>query len=85
MSGFGFQSPAQESIIIDAASGWPELSTGEFRQHRRIPEFFEEAVIADAINRSVAEIQQQLIKYVAGSDDKDVTFTLSIGLVPDSC
>lgn len=84
MSGFGFQSPAQDSIIIDAASGWPELSTGEFRQHRRIPEFFEEAVIADSLNRSVAEIQQQLISYVTSSSaDKDVTFTLSLGLVPE--
>lgn len=84
MSGFGFQSPAQDSIIIDAASGWPELSTGEFRQHRRIPEFFEEAVIADSLNRSVAEIQQQLISYVTSSSaDKDVAFTLSLGLVPE--
>lgn len=84
MSGFGFQSPPQDSIMIDVGSGWPELSTGEFRQHRRIPEFFEEAVIADSINRSVAEIQQQLINYVTSSGtDTDVTFTLGMGLVPD--
>lgn len=84
MSGFGFQSPAQESIDIDAESGWPVLSTAEFRQHRRIPEYFEEATIADAINRSVAEVQQQLINFILSTgSDTDVTFTLSIGLVPD--
>ena len=84
MSGFGFQSPAQESIDIDAESGWPVLSTAEFRQHRRIPEYFEEATIADAINRSVAEVQQQLINFkLSTGSDTDVTFTLSIGLVPD--
>jgi hypothetical protein len=84
MSGFGFQAPAQDSIMIDAASGWPVLSTSEFREHRRIPEYFEEAAIEDAINRSAAEIQQQLINYVTSSStDKDVTFTLGLGLVPD--
>ncbi len=84
MSGFGFQSPAQESIIVDAQSGWPVLSTGEFRQHRRIPEYFEEAAISDAINRAAAEIQQQLIQFVTSvGNDKDVTFTLGLGLVPD--
>ncbi|WP_348731872.1 head completion/stabilization protein [Rheinheimera texasensis] len=84
MSGFGFQSPAQESIDIDDASGWPVLSTCEFRQHRRIPEYFEEATIADAINRSVAEVQQQIINFVRNvGTDTDVTFTLGIGLVPD--
>lgn len=84
MSGFGFQSPAQESIDIDAESGWPVLSTAEFRQHRRIPEYFEEATIADAINRSVAEVQQQIINFVRNvGTDTDVTFTLGIGLVPD--
>lgn len=84
MNGFGFQSPAQESIDIDAESGWPVLSTGEFRQHRRIPEYFEEATIADAINRSVAEVQQQIINFVRNvGTDTDVTFTLGIGLVPD--
>jgi hypothetical protein len=84
MSGFGFQAPAQDSIMIDAASGWPVLSTSEFREHRRIPEYFEEAAIEDSINRSAAEIQQQLINYVTSSStDKDVTFTLGLGLVPD--
>ncbi len=84
MSGFGFTAPVQDSITIDAGSGWPELSTAEFRQHRRIPEFFEEAVIADSLNRSVAEIQQQLINYVTSSStDKDVSFTLGEGLAPD--
>ena len=65
MSGFGFNSGEQASIAIDNDSGWPELSTGEFRQHRRIPEFFEEAVIADSLNRSSAEIQQVLITIVS--------------------
>lgn len=70
--------------MVDAASGWPELSTGEFRQHRRIPEYFEEAAIADAITRSAAEIQQQIIQYVVETAaNTDVTFTLGIGLVPE--
>lgn len=89
MSGFGFQAPAEPSIVIDAASGWPELSTGEFREQRRIPEFYAEQTLADSLNRSVAEIQQQLINYVTGnfvgqaSTDTDVPFTLSMGLVPN--
>lgn len=84
MSGFGFQAPAQDSIMIDAVSGWPVLSTSEFREHRRIPEYFQEAAIEDSINRSAAEIQQQLINYVTSSStDTDVTFTLGIGLVPE--
>lgn len=84
MSGFGFESPAQASVVIDAASGWPELSTGEFRQHRRIPEFFEEAVIADSLNRSVAEIQLQITEFLKlASADKDVTFTLGANLAPE--
>ena len=71
MSGFGFQAPAEESIVIDAGSGWPELSTGEFRELRRIPEFFSEQVIEDSLNRSVAEIQQQLIVHcLTGSLEK---------------
>jgi len=84
MSGFGFTSPAQESIAIDANSGWPELSTEQFRKDRRIPEFFEEQALADSLNRSVAEIQLQLINYVTSSSaDKDVPFTLGEGLAPD--
>jgi hypothetical protein len=85
---FGFEAAAQESIAIGSSdgsdSGWPALSTGEFRQHRRIPEYFEEAVIADSLNRSVAEIQQQLIQYVSqAATDTDVTFTLGASLAPD--
>lgn len=84
MSGFGFQTPAQESIVIDAASGWPELSTGEFRKNRRIPEFYEEASLADSLNRSVAEIQLQLINFAQqASADTDVTFTLGENLAPN--
>ena len=84
MSGFGFQAPAEESIAIDAASGWPELSTGEFRELRRIPEFFSEKAIADSLNRSVAEIQQQLLNFVArASTDTDVPFTLGASLAPN--
>lgn len=84
MSGFGFQAPAQTSITIDAGSGWPELTTAEFRKHRRIPEIFEEAVIADSLNRSVAEIQQQIINYVTSSStDRDVNFTLGESLAPE--
>lgn len=86
MSGFGFESAPQESIVIDAGSGWPELSTGDFRKNRRIPEFFEEATIADSLNRSVGEVQQQLINYVTrqlASDGTDATFTLDENLAPD--
>lgn len=87
MSGFGFQSPAQTSITIDAGSGWPELSTGEFRKDRRIPEFFEESVIADSLNRSVGEVQLQLLKFVTGNEqagaDTDVPFTLGESLAPE--
>lgn len=84
MSGFGFKTPAQDSIIIDAASGWPELSTGEFRKNRRIPEFYEEASLADSLNRSVAEIQLQLINFAQqASADTDVTFTLGENLAPN--
>lgn len=84
MSGFGFQSPAQPSITIDANSGWPELSTGEFRKDHRIPEIFEEAKIADSLNKSVAEIQQQLISFaLKASNDTDVPFTLGEGLAPN--
>ncbi|MBW0280705.1 hypothetical protein B4O99_14385 [Shewanella xiamenensis] len=84
VSGFGFQAPAEDSIAIDAASGWPELSTGEFRELRRIPEFFSEQAIADSLNRSVAEIQQQLLSFAAqASTDTDVPFTLGASLAPN--
>lgn len=84
MSGFGFTSPAQESVVIDAGSGWPELSTGEFRSHRRIPEFYEKAAVADSLNRSVAEIQQQLLGYISkASADTEVAFTLDENLAPN--
>jgi hypothetical protein len=83
MSGFGFDSTAQESIVIDAESGWPELSTGQFRKDRRIPEFYEETALADSLNRSVAEIQQQLIQFVTlASADTEVAFTLDENLAP---
>ncbi|WP_258405091.1 head completion/stabilization protein [Shewanella psychrotolerans] len=82
---FGFEAAAQASIAIDTDSGWPALSTGEFRQHRRIPETFEEAVIADSLNRSVAEVQQQLTQFIISNSetDKDVPFALGINLVPE--
>jgi hypothetical protein len=73
---FGFEATEQNSIAIDADSGWPALSTDEFRAHRRIPETYEESVLADSLNRSVAEIQQQILKvYLKGNTD--VPFTLS--------
>ena len=53
MSGFGFNAGEQASIAIDTDSGWPELSTGEFRQHRRIPEFYEEAVRRNPANQNI--------------------------------
>jgi len=85
MSGLGFDAGTEASIAIDAGSGWPELSTGEFRQHRRVPEFYEEAVIADSLNRSVEEVQQQLLKYALDdiSNGTDAPFPLSTDMVPD--
>ena len=82
MSGFGFNAGGQASIDIDKDSGWPALSSREFRTHRRIPETFEEQALADSLNRSVAEVQQQLTEYIAATD-KDVPFALGIGLIPD--
>lgn len=76
---FGFEATAQNSIEIDAASGWPALSTGEFRDHRRIPEFYEETVIADSLNRSALEVQQQILKYIM-KDNTDVAFTQTNGV-----
>jgi hypothetical protein len=85
MSGFGFDAGQQASMAIDTDSGWPALSTGEFRQHRRIPEFFEEAALADSLNRSVAEVQQQLLKYVTSlaAQDTEVAFALGASLAPE--
>jgi len=77
---FGFEAEQQANITIDNNSGWPALSTAEFRQHRRIPEFYEETVLADSLNRSVAEIQQQILKIATG-DYKDVAPTLPFTLV----
>ena len=76
---FGFEATAQNSIEIDAVSGWPALSTGEFRDHRRIPEFYEETVIADSLNRSALEVQQQILKYIM-KDNTDVAFTHTNGV-----
>jgi hypothetical protein len=73
---FGFEAEKQASIAIDENSGWPVLATAEFRQHRRIPEFFEETVLADSLNRSVTEIQQQIVKF-STKGYTDVPFTLS--------
>lgn len=77
----GFENEKQANIAIDHNSGWPLLSTAEFRQHRRIPEFYEETVIADSLNRSVGEIQQQILSFTLKSDT-DVSFILLNG-VPD--
>ena len=73
---FGFEAPEQASMPVDQLSGWPALSTGEFRQHRRIPEQFEEATLADSLNRSCAEIQMQLLNYAQNSD---VPFSFVLG------
>ena len=76
---FGYEATAQNSIEIDAQSGWPALSTGEFRDHRRIPEFYEETVIADSLNRSALEVQQQLLNYIM-KENTDVSFTITNGV-----
>ena len=80
---FGFEAGQQQSIAIDNDSGWPALSTGEFRQHRRIPEYFEESVLADSLNRSVAEIQQQLLSFIITAQGTEATFALDASLAPD--
>lgn len=73
---FGFEATEQANIAIDANSGWPLLGTEDFRKNRRIPETYEESTLADSLNRSVAEIQQQITKvYLKGHTD--VPFTLS--------
>lgn len=78
---FGFEAQHQANITIDATSGWPVMSTAEFRQHRRIPEFYEETVLADSLNRSVAEVQQQLVSFFMKRKDTDVTpFVLTKGV-----
>lgn len=82
---FGFEAAEQASIEIDANSGWPALSTEQFRQQRRIPEHYDEATLADSLYRSVAEVQQQILSYLMkqGATNTDVTsFTLTDG-VPD--
>lgn len=84
MSGFGFNSGEQASIDIDVDTGWPELSTGEFRQHRRIPEMYEEATIADSLNRSSAEVQQVLVEVISNHQQgTDAPFALNEDSVPD--
>lgn len=80
---FGFEAGQQQSIAIDNDSGWPALSTGEFRQHRRIPEYFEESVLADSLNRSVAEIQQQLLSFIMTAQGTEAPFALDASLAPD--
>jgi hypothetical protein len=70
---FGFQGETQASITIDQDSGWPVLTTAEFKNHRRIPEYYEETTIADSLNRSVAEVQQQIISFFMKRKDTDVT------------
>lgn len=73
---FGFEGEQQANIIIDKDSGWPVLSTAQFRQHRRIPEFYEENVLADSLNRSVSEVQQQILKFIM-KGYTEVPFTLT--------
>ena len=80
---FGFEAAAQASIAIDSESGWPAFSTGEFRQHRRIPETFEEQALADSLNRSVVEIQKQLINFITTVQGTEAPFALDASLVPD--
>ncbi|WP_351015029.1 head completion/stabilization protein [Shewanella sp. AC91-MNA-CIBAN-0169] len=80
---FGFNAGEQESIAIDTDSGWPALSTGDFRKHRRIPEYFEEQALADSLNRSVAEIQQQLLEFIMTAPGTEAPFALDASLAPD--
>lgn len=79
---FGFEAAAQASIAIDTDSGWPALSTGEFRLHRRIPETFEEQALADSLNRSVAEVQQQILNFIT-APGTEAPFALGESLAPE--
>jgi hypothetical protein len=81
---FGFEAEQQANIAIDANSGWPVLSTAEFRQHRRIPEFYEETVLADSLNRSTGEVQQQIINFFmkVNTDVPFIQFYLDSSGVP---
>lgn len=58
--GFGFDGQTQAAIEVDSESPWPTLNTGDFRKARRIPEFFEEAAIADSLATSAMQVQQLL-------------------------
>ncbi|MDX1300905.1 head completion/stabilization protein [Photobacterium sp.] len=49
-----------ETTLI-AGNGWPELSTGEFRQLRRIPTTFDNASMALAIRIAANAVQNQLL------------------------
>lgn len=78
---FGFEAEKQANITIDSQSGWPVMSSAEFRQHRRIPEFYEETALADSLNRSIMEIQQQITKIALNTDvDTPLPFTLNNGV-----
>lgn len=76
---FGFEAEKQANITIDKDSGWPVLATAQFRQHNRIPEVHEEKALADSLNYSVAEIQQQILKF-SMKGYTEVPFTHSNGV-----
>lgn len=70
---FGYKAEEKEFILIDSGSNWPELSTGEFKAHRRIPAQFEEQAIADSITRSVAEVKLQLESLTLPLDEQQIS------------
>ncbi|PMN68406.1 head completion/stabilization protein [Enterovibrio norvegicus] len=55
-----------DSTVI-AGNGWPELSTAEFRQLRRIPHVFDESSMAAAVEIAADAVQGHL-SALAGSE-----------------
>ncbi|WP_025821915.1 head completion/stabilization protein [Shewanella marina] len=60
---FGYEAPLQNDIAITVATGWPTLTTAEFRAVRRIPEQYSEQALADSLARSSEEVRQQIMAF----------------------
>lgn len=56
---FSGKAPGTNNTLI-AGSGWPDLSTADFRKVRRIPHVFDESSVAMAIEIAADNVQGQL-------------------------
>ncbi|MFT7680636.1 MAG: hypothetical protein ACI935_000067 [Moritella dasanensis] len=65
---FGGKQIVDESVNIDGR-GWPSLSTGDFRQLRRIPTTFDNDSMVMAIRIAAKTVQKQLYKLL---DDENL-------------